>query len=350
MSEAFIHKGAGILKIGKISESILKRSVLKQIKTKRNEILIGAGIGEDCAILSLKEDEVVVLSTDPITGTTKDIGELSIHVTINDIASSGAEPIGVLLTILLPPESEEATLKEIMISAQKACTNLGIQIAGGHTEVTDAVNQPIITVTGIGKVKRSACLKTANAKPGQDIVVSKYIGLEGTSILAKSYPELLEKFPQTFIRNAAALDRCLSVVPEAVVAVKTGVSAMHDITEGGIFGALWEMAEGSRVGLEVDLKKIPIRQETVEICNYFDLNPYLLMSSGSMLMVTDKGPELVKNLIKENIQAAIIGKITSGNDRVIWNDDEKRFLEPPKSDELYKVREKNHERKNTENH
>ena len=160
----------------------------------------------------------------------------------------------------------------------------------------------------------------------------------------------MEKFPQTFIRNAAALDRCLSVVPEAAVAVKTGVSAMHDITEGGIFGALWEMAEGSRVGLEVDLKKIPIRQETVEICNYFDLNPYLLMSSGSMLMVTDKGPELVKNLIKENIQAAIIGKITSGNDRVILNDDEKRFLEPPKSDELYKVREKNCERKNTENH
>ena len=145
-----------MLKIGKISENVLKRSVLKQIKTKRDEILIGAGIGEDCAILSLKEDEVFVISTDPITGTTKDIGELSIHVTINDIASSGAEPVGVLISILLPPESEEALLKEIMISAQKACSDLGIQIAGGHTEVTDAVNRPVITVTGVGKAKKGA--------------------------------------------------------------------------------------------------------------------------------------------------------------------------------------------------
>lgn len=339
-----------MLKIGKISENVLKRSVLKQIKTKRDEILIGAGIGEDCAILSLKEDEVFVISTDPITGTTKDIGELSIHVTINDIASSGAEPVGVLISILLPPESEEALLKEIMISAQKACSDLGIQIAGGHTEVTDAVNRPVITVTGVGKAKKGNCLKTANADPGQDIVVSKYIGLEGTSILAKTHPELLNKFPQMMIRNAAAFDQFLSVVPEAAIAVKMGVSAMHDITEGGIFGALWEMAESSKVGLEVDLKKIPIRQETVEICNYFDINPYLLMSSGSMIMVTNRGPELVKQLAQAKIPAAVIGKITAGNDRIIWNDDEKRFLEPPKSDELYKIREVKHERKNTENH
>ena len=104
-------KGADRLNIGKISESILKRSVLKQIKTKRKEIMIGAGIGEDCAILALEEDEVFVMSTDPITGTTRDIGELSIHVTVNDLASSGAEPIGVLMSILLPPKTEESELK-----------------------------------------------------------------------------------------------------------------------------------------------------------------------------------------------------------------------------------------------
>lgn len=332
-------KGADRLNIGKISESILKRSVLKQIKTKRKEIMIGAGIGEDCAILALKEDEVFVMSTDPITGTTKDIGELSIHVTVNDLASSGAEPIGVLMSILLPPNTEETELKEIMESAQKACTELGIQIAGGHTEVTDAVNRPIITITGVGKAKKDTYLKTKGAKVGQDIVVSKWIGLEGTSILAKSHPELREKFPPNLIQRAVEFDQLFSALREAKIAMQTGVQGMHDVTEGGIFGALWEMAECSGVGLEVDLKKIPIRQETVEICNFFDINPYCLMSSGSMLIITDSGHELVKNLAKEGIHSALIGHVTAGNDRIILNDGERRFLEPPKTDELYKVKD-----------
>ncbi len=332
-------KGADRLNIGKISESILKRSVLKQIKTKRKEIMIGAGIGEDCAILALEEDEVFVMSTDPITGTTRDIGELSIHVTVNDLASSGAEPIGVLMSILLPPKTEESELKEIMISAQKACSELGIQIAGGHTEVTDAVNRPVITITGVGKAKKDAYLKTKGAKAGQDIVVSKWIGLEGTSILAKSHPELLDKFPSGLIQCAVEFDQLFSALREAKIAAQTGVQVMHDVTEGGIFGALWEMAECSGVGLEVDLKKIPIRQETVEICNFFDINPYCLMSSGSMLIITDSGYDMVKTLAKEGIHSAVIGQVTAGNDRIILNDGERRFLEPPKTDELYKVKD-----------
>ena len=117
----------------------------------------------------------------------------------------------------------------------------------------------------------------------------------------------------------------------------SGVTAMHDVTEGGIYGALWEVAESTGVGLEIDLKKIPIRQETIEICEFFELNPYELISSGSLLMVTDDGLGLVRNLEKEGIPAAVIGRICEGNDRVVINDDEKRFLEPPKSDELYKA-------------
>ncbi len=338
------------MKIGKISENILKRSVLKQIKTKREEVVIGAGVGEDCAILTLQEDEMFVMSTDPITGTSTDMGELSVYVTVNDLVSSGAVPIGVMLSILLPPESEEEKLREIMISAGKACFELGIEIIGGHTEVTDAVNRAVITVTGVGKVKKNAYLKTAAASVGQDIIVSKWVGLEGTSILAKEHPELLNKLPAHLVDVAIKFDKMLSVAPEAAIAVEVGVSAMHDVTEGGIFGALWEIAESSKVGLEVDLKKIPIRQETVEICNYFDLNPYGLISSGSLIMITDNGQELVKKLKEKNINAVMIGKITAGNDRIVCNEEEKRFLEPPKSDELYKVREKRNEGKNINNY
>ena len=173
-----------------------------------------------------------------------------------------------------------------------------------------------------------------------DILVSKWIGIEGTSILAKEKEEqLLSRFSASFIEKAKKLDAYISVLSEAAVAVRSGVSAMHDVTEGGIFGALWEMAEASGVGLEIDLKKIPIRQETVEVCEFFGINPYKLISSGCMLMAAEDGNTLVRELEKEGIPATIIGKATEGNDRVLLNEDEKRFLEPPKTDELYEVME-----------
>lgn len=326
------------MKIGKVPESVLKRSILRQIHTKREEVLIGAGVGEDCAILALADDEVFVVSTDPVTGTTKDAGALAVQITANDLASSGAEPVAVLVSALLPEEITEPQIRELMAQTEEACAALHIQIAGGHTEITKAVNQPILTVTGIGKAKRDRIITTKGARAGQDVVVSKWIGLEGTSILAKEKEEeLLTKYPSHLIEEAKAFDRFLSIVPEAATAGKSGVTAMHDITEGGIFGALWELAESSGVGLEIDLKRIPIRQETVEVCEFFGLNPYELISSGSLLMVTDDGLDLVRRLAAEHIPAAVIGKIREGNDRVVINEEERRFLEPPKTDELYKV-------------
>ncbi len=328
------------MKIGKVPENVLKRSIIKQIKTKRKEILVGAGVGEDCAVIALADDEVFVMSTDPITGTSHDIGALSVHVTANDIASSGAEVIGVMLSVLLPENTEEAELKDMMKQVEETCAKLHIQTIGGHTEITKAVNQPIITVTGIGKVKKDRLITTSGAKPGEDVVVTKWIGLEGTSIIAKEKEELLlSKFAPSFIEEAKGFSHYLSVVPEAAAAVKSGVSAMHDVTEGGIYGALWEIAEASGVGLEIDLKEIPIRQETVELCEFFGLNPYALVSSGSMLMTAPNGHDLMRQIHKVGIAAAVVGKVTAGKDRVLLNDEEKRFLEPPKSDELYKIYE-----------
>lgn len=326
------------MKIGKVPENVLKRSVIKQIHTRRAEVLLGAGVGEDCAAVKLAEDETLVMSTDPITGTVHDIGTLAIQITVNDLASAGAEPLGVLLTVLLPEAVEEADLKKMMAQVEEACAKTNIQVMGGHTEVTAAVTQLVISVCGVGKVKDGQLVSTAGARPGMDILVTKWIGIEGTSILAKEKEqELLTRFAQPFLDKAKAMDQYLSVLPEAAVAVRSGVAAMHDVTEGGIFGALWEMAEASGVGLEIDLKKIPIRQETVEICEFFGLNPYQLISSGCMLMASSDGNRLVRELNLAQIPAAVIGKATEGNDRVLWNEEERRFLEPPKTDELYKV-------------
>lgn len=326
------------MKVGKVPENVLKRSVFKQLHTKREEVILGAGVGEDCAAMQLKEDEVFVLSTDPITGTAQDIGELAIQITVNDLASAGAEPIGVMLTILLPEDVEEAELKTVMAQVEAACEKSRIQVMGGHTEVTRVVNQIVISVTGVGKAKQGRLISTAGVEPGMDILLTKWIGIEGTAILAKEKEEeLRSRYSQPFIDRAKALDQYISVLPEAATAVKSGVAAMHDVTEGGIFGALWEIAEASGVGLEIDLKKIPLKQETVEICEYFGINPYGLISSGSMLMAAKDGNGLVMELEKAGIPAAVIGKATAGNDRVLLNEDERRFLEPPKTDELYKA-------------
>ena len=326
------------MKIGKVSESVLKRSILKEVQPIRDEVLVGAAVGEDCAMLQLKEGEVFVLSTDPITGTNKDIGKLSVCVTLNDIASAGAEPVGVLLSVLLPPETTEEDIKKIMHDVSEECAKNNVQIIGGHTEITKAVNQAIITVTGVGKVRKGEEITTSGASPGDDIVVSKWIGLEGTSIIAKEKEEELKKrFNSDYIKRAQGFDQYLSSVKDAMTAVKAGVHSMHDVTEGGIFGALWELGESSKVGLTIDLKDIPIRQETVEICNYYDINPYCLISSGCMLMAAPDGEVLVDALHENGIYACIIGKANESNDRVVMNDGEKRFLTPPDTDELYKI-------------
>ena len=337
----FIHLDLGYLnmKIGKVPENVLKRSVFKQIKFKREEVLIHPGVGEDCAVLELAPDEVFVLSTDPITGAVSDIGTLAVHVTANDLASAGAEPVGLLLTILLPPDAEEADLKSLMRELESACASLNIEIIGGHTEVTPVVNQPVVTVTGVGKVKKDQVIFTKGALPGQDIVVTKWVGLEGTAIIAAGKEKLLkEHYSQDFVDRAKGFLEHISVVKEAMAARDFGVSSMHDITEGGIFGALWEVAAAGGVGLTVDLKKIPLRQETVEICEYFDLNPYQLISSGSMLIACDRGHDLVEYLAQRHIHSAVVGKFTDNNDKIIiYDEGETRYLEPPKTDELYKV-------------
>ena len=326
------------MKIGKLPESVLKRSVFKQLHTKRKEVCQGAGVGEDCAAIALKEDELFVVSTDPITGTVQDIGKMAMLITLNDLASAGAQPVGVLLTALFPEDITELQIREMMQQIDGECEKYNVQVVGGHTEVTKAVNQPLLTVTGIGKVKKNQMVSTAGAKPGDDIVITKWIAIEGTVILAKEKEqELLSRFPAGFVAAARELDQYLSVVADGAVAVKTGVHAMHDVTEGGIFGALWEMAEASGIGLEIDLKKIPIRQETVEVCEFFGINPYELISSGSMLIAAADGNQLVRDLEKNGIHGTVVGKAVKGNDRVLINGEEHRFLEPPKTDQLYNV-------------
>ncbi|MCD7982278.1 MAG: AIR synthase family protein [Clostridiales bacterium] len=324
------------MKQGKLPENVLKRSVLRQLHTGREDVLTEPGIGADCAAIRLAEGETAVFSADPVIWTDRADAKRVVHAVCNDLACAGAEPVGLLLTALLPADPEEADLREMVQCIDAECAALGVEILGGHTEVTDAVNCPVISIAGIGKVSEDRRIVSGGARPDDDIVVTKWIALEGTSRLARlKRTKLLERFPAYLVEEAAGFDCFLSVLPEAR-AVR-GVSAMHDISEGGIFGALWEFAESAGVGLEIDLKKIPIRQETVEICNFFDINPYQLVAGGSLLIAARDGNSLVRCLEAKGIHAAVIGKAVSGNDRVILNAGERRFLERPGQDEIRRM-------------
>lgn len=326
------------MKVGKIPEMVLKRSVFKQIKHRRDEVLIGPGIGVDCSAIAVGPDEAIVLSTDPITSTSQNIGDLAIHITANDIAASGAEMIGVMLTIIMPVRGKESELREMMQRIESCCKELNIEVMGGHTEVSNAVNQIIVTVTGVGKIAKEELSKSIDDKEGLEIVMTKWAGLEGTSIIAnEKKEELCTRYTSDFIEGASEYIKNISIVKEAHIAKEHGAVIMHDVTEGGVFGALWEVGSALDAGIEVDLMKIPLKQETVEICEFFDINPYLLISSGSLMIVTKRANELVMKLSKEGIQATVIGRVKEGNERIAINGEERRYLEPPRADELYKA-------------
>lgn len=326
------------MKVGKIPETVLKRSVFKQIKHRREEVLVRPGVGIDCSAIAVGEDEAIVLSTDPITSTANNIGDLAINITANDIAVSGAEMIGVMLTIIMPEKGKESELRTMMQKIEACCASLNIEVMGGHTEVSTAVNQIIVTVTGVGKIAKEKLANPKRMKEGQEIVMTKWAGLEGTAIIAsEKKEELCTRYTSEFIDGASEFIKHISIVKEAKIASMHDVIMMHDITEGGVFGALWEVGAAGNVGMEIDLTKIPMKQETVEICEFFDINPYLLISSGSLLIVTERANELIANLEKEGIPAAVIGRITDNNERIVINDYETRYLEPPKADHLYQV-------------
>lgn len=337
------------MKIGKLPENIYKRSVLKELRYKRKEIISGAGIGNNCAVFSpVKED--VVTSMAFMAGKADQIGLAAVHRAVNQIAASGAEPVALTGVLLLTEETPEEELKIVVHQMEKTCEEIEIQVAGLDVSVipdtrVSQIDHLMLTITCIGKFSGKEKYLPPDqkmwggyAKPEQDVVLTKWAGLEGTYLIARNKEkELRERFSAEYIEEAKGFDRYLSIIPEAATAMESGVGTMHNVSEGGIFGALWEMAERSGVGLEIELKKIPIRQETVEICNYFDINPYALLSSGCLLMTADNGYELAESLHKEGISAAVIGRTTDSNDRLIINEEEKRFLTPAQQDEYFKL-------------
>ena len=322
------------MNIGKLSNEQLEEKVLSQIKSFRTDVVLRPGIGIDCGAVTMG-GEICVFSSDPITAAQHDSGALAVTVSMNDVAAAGAQPVGLLVVVMAPPGTPEAQLTRIMQQANDTAAVHGVEILGGHTEYTDAVTRTVLCVTAIGRTKR--VVSAADAKIGDALVLSKYAALEGTGILARDFEvRSAQVLDAQQLQRAQSVVMQLDVLRESSIAMTHGVHAMHDVTEGGVLGAAWEMAQASGIGIDLYQEKIPLMDETRLLCKHFDLDPYRLISSGALLMAVEDEQVLIDALQAQGIPAACIGYFTARDKRMeqngIWEP-----LEAPESDEIYKV-------------
>ena len=327
------------MKDGKIAEPILKRSVLKKISYRDKSVLSKAAVGHDSAVIAMDKyakagENLMVTATSTVVAKRDYHYNRAFIKAVNNLAAVGAKPKYAQISVVLPEGMREIKLKMLMEEMGQLAASMEVHITGGHTSVSEGVNKPVVTVTATGfmvRDEKNFYSYKENIRAGQDIVMTKAAGLEGTALLAVEHEEeFLRRFTSLYINNAKAFINEISIVNEAAVAIKHGVAAMHDMSEGGVFAALWELGEAGNCGLKVDLRKINVKQETIELTNHLNINPYTMASSGSLLMVTNDGLGLVSELEEAGIEACIIGKITENNDRIIVNEDETRYLEPPR--------------------
>ena len=302
------------LKTGKIPATLLE-NLLRQIDVTDDRVLLGPMIGEDAAVIDLG-DTVLVAKTDPVTFATDLVGWYAVHINANDIASIGATPRWFLATLLVPEGSTEATVSDIFRQLTDSCESMDITLVGGHSEVTPAVNQPVVVGAMLGEAQKGNIIRTSDAVDGDSIVVTKGIALEGTAVLAREAEERLLQAgvsPGTVARAKQFLhEPGISVVKDARVALASvRVHCLHDPTEGGILTGLWEIAKAANLGLCVEEGSIPVMLETTEICEALGLDPLGLLASGALLITlpAEDVPLLFRALEEEGIEAFEIGRM-----------------------------------------
>lgn len=368
------------LRTGKIGANVLDRSVRKRVK---NFI----SFSSDSGLYTIRDsgsssgffhesqienrNERIMTATDAVTLRTAHAGMMAVHALANDLAAAGTRPERLETVILLPPGSSEEELRQIVDEISETSAALGMRIVGGHTEVTSAVQRAVVICSGTGTAfdqtraeaktaEKSVCSEASGNKvqnlfylkngiessiqkkqskkelfSAKDIVLTKWIGLEGTFLLASECEaQLSARFPASMIRRSNDFRELISVIPESAAAIMSGAVYMVNLSEGGVFEALWKLSSETGTGLDIELKKIPVRQETIEFCNWFNINPYQMESAGSLLILADRGDDMVSALELEKIPAAVIGRTTTSNDKIIRNGEEIRYLDLPAPDSL----------------
>lgn len=327
------------MKPGKLPNSELEKLILNDLVARRSETVLRPAIGEDCCALNLSDD-LCVISTDPITAADENAGLLAVIVSLNDLAACGAEPVGILTTVLLPVDIDKSRMKKLFDNINSTCARFNIDVLGGHTEITESVNKTVIITTAIGRVAETGLIRSDGSVPGDSILMTKAAGIEGTAIIASDLENELAVFlTENDILKAKSFIGEISVLEEGLAASAGGAHAMHDITEGGVLGAVWEMCSASGHGAEIITENIPVREITERICSRLDINPLKLISSGSMLITCspDDKPGIMSKIKAKGISCTEIGVITENPGVYKVSQGCREIIPQPEADELYKV-------------
>lgn len=330
------------MRTGKVSGNIINRSVLKTIKYKNSEyILMGALPGGDASI-SIDGTVMASAAAGLMFGEEMLLFDIKRALAngVNNVAVAGGRPKAVNVNLILPKKTQEQDIKTYMRYISGLCEEMGIEIAGGDTEVTLNVSTPIIVFNVYGDyIYKKFEKSTEIAKAGMELILIGDIAMSGTaSIVYLKKDDLNKRFQSSYIKLALQTENAMNISKEAVLlAEKYDIKIMHDLSRGGIYSAIWQLSEKVGMGVEVYLDKISIRQETIEVCELFTINPYKLISNGAFFAVCENAKKLVAELRNDGINASIVGKLREDFDKVILKGEEKRYVEPPKGDEIYNI-------------
>jgi hydrogenase expression/formation protein HypE len=328
----------GKLNPGKVPNDILKTIVFGRLGCEDDSVILGPSIGEDAALIKLN-GRIVAFKSDPITGSVEEVGLLSVYVNANDIATRGALPRWFLQCILLPQGYSTADLEGICRQIDNAAKEVGVSVVGGHTEVTPGISRPIVIGSMIGLIEDGKFLTTSGSKPGDSLFMTKSAGIEGTAILS-SAKSVASKFGGDFVKRCKELIKLINVVDECLILRDEKVTSIHDLTEGGLLGGVWEVAEASSSGVLLDLRSVPVLKETEIVCSELGLDPFRLISSGSVIFTVppehEEGAE--KALKRAGIRCTRIGQVLPRSEGRSFIDQsgEKHPLAPPSTDELWR--------------
>ena len=324
------------MRIGKLTDEQLESLVISRLPKLSSKTLSGAGIGADCAWLKTGEN-LLVTSSDPITAGGSESGTLAIHVSCN------------------PPSATEEDIVSIVDQASREAGKLGVDIVGGHTEVSDCVNRFVVISTAFGVVEKGTPVPLGHAKPGDKLIITKTAAIEGSFIAANEHSDKLEgKIPSEYIDEARTYGELISVVKEGTILgplassdssttfngfPRSCVNLMHDVTEGGVEGAAFEMADFSKTGVTLDQRLVPFTDCSKAICDALGLDPFRLISSGALMIASSEPDKVIGALAKEGIKATVIGEFTDVSEgaKTIGLDGVTRPMPAPSADEIYKI-------------
>lgn len=329
--------------VGKLPPAYLAR-LLAKTPLLDNRILVGPGIGLDCAVVDLGS-HLLVFKSDPITFATDEIGWYAVQVNVNDIATTGATPRWFLMTLLLPEHHTTLDLIDT-ISNQvfTACQEIGVSVIGGHTEITHGLDRSILIGTVIGEVNHQDLITPEGARPGDSLLITKGVPVEATAILAREFPtELLESLTADEIAQAQDFlyQPGINILKEADLVTRTGkITAMHDPTEGGLASALWELAEACQHTIVFKPDLVPVPELAGRVCQNFEIDPFGAIASGALLVCTP--PSEASNICRivegEGITCTEIGRLEEGPAQV-WSESgkDRRLFPRPERDEIARV-------------